>query len=447
MKKILSFSVLALCFTAVSAGAQTYQILEIVALGMPQMRPDYYQRMVRPYRDRSERFQSARTEALQMSLAVGDESNRLTLEGWGDNRADIRGGSSRMQLEYGPLFGDTYDNSGNKNGNYPGDRAGFYGRFGTVELEASRLEQKEDPVPSAPGDKYSETSAGGAFSFGTGGVRLGFHGNVKKGEHTDANNETNNTSVGGALALKAGLFELGATADLVARDYSEDNYDENRSGPMLGAQGIIRLPGGLTGGLRASMAKLSGEVNDNGVNTDLEGNNNELGARAEWAFPVVPLTVAASYEKMYMDPEYKGGGTTDRVETDIAVKTLGAAFKPFGGRLLLGAELKDLNIEYDQTTNGSPAGSAKTESNTVTFGAEVWLLPGFALRASKQRLEIKDGLFGSGDELLYNVYAAGAGLKGEHFNLDASFRVFEEDDNGGSRDKFEELRLMYGYRF
>ena len=112
---------LCLCFSAAEARAQ-FQINEML-MGNPAIRSDFFQYMVRPYRDRTERFRSARVEALQMDLAVDDESAQLTLENWGDNRADIRPGASRLKVEGGGLNATTYSGV-NKDEKHSGNTAG-----------------------------------------------------------------------------------------------------------------------------------------------------------------------------------------------------------------------------------------------------------------------------------------------------------------------------------
>ena len=446
MKNIFRLLALALCFTAADASAQ-FQLLEIAQLGMPQTRGDYFQRMTRPYRDRTERFGGARIEALQMSLAIDDENDQLTLENWGDNRADIRGGASRVKLEYGPLSGDTFDNAtpSMKDGRYPGTRAGAYGRFGTVEVEASRLEQKDEPLPTGTKETYSETGAGAGFSFGTGGVRLGFHGNFNKREDSATDFTFNRNAVGGALALKTGLFELGATADLVDRTLKTPVADVKRAGPMFGAQGLFKPFGGFKAGARVSAARLSGDYTVAGFKVDVEGINSEFGGRIEWAMQAVPLTLAAGLDRLYMDPEYKSAAGTVSEETGNTAKTLAAAFRPFGGRLLLGAEIKDLRIDYEAFSNGSRTAKYGFDANSMTAGAEVWLLPGFALRASYRKLEMQE----DGDpDTQADCIAGGAGLKGKNFTFDASVRrVEKKPDNNSNGDRFMEVRATYGYRF
>lgn len=446
MKNIFRLLALALCFTAADASAQ-YQLDEMIMFGMPQTRGDYFQRMTRPYRDRTERFGGARIEALQMSLAIDDENDQLTLENWGDNRADIRGGASRVKLEYGPLSGDTFTNAtpSVKDGRYPGTRAGAYGRFGTVEAEASRLEQKEEPLPTGTKETYSETGAGAGFSFGTGGVRLGFHGNVNENEYTANDVKIKRNAAGGALALKTGLFELGATADFVDRGLSIGGVDVKRSGPMFGAQGLFKPFGGFKAGARVSIAKLSGDYAVSGNKVDMEGINSEFGGRIEWAMQAIPLTLAAGLDRLYMDPEYKAGPLSSKGETGNTAKTLAAAFRPFGGRLLLGAEIKDLRIEYEEFTNGALTTKYGFDANSMTAGAEVWLLPGFALRASYRKLEMQE----DGDpDTQADCIAGGAGLKGKNFTFDASVRrVEEKPENNSNGDRFMEVRATYGYRF
>lgn len=446
MKTTAKLLALALCFAAVDASAQ-FQLDEMIMLGLSQTKVDYFQRMTRPYRDRTERFGGARIEALQMSLAIDDENDQLTLEGWGDNRADIRGGASRVKLEYGPLSGDTFT-SGTpavKDGTYPGTRAGAYGRFGTVEVEASRLEQKSEPLPTGAKETYTETGAGAGFSFGTGGVRLGFHGNFNKSEDSATDFTINRNAAGGALALKTGLFELGATADFVDRTLSVPGVDVKRAGPMLGGQALFKPFGGFKAGARVSFAKLSGDYTVAGTKVDMEGVNSEFGGRIEWAMRAVPLTLAAGLDRLYMDPEYKSGGGAVSGETGNTAKTLAAAFRPFGGRLLLGAEIKDLRMDYEKVTNGALTTKYGFDANSLAVGAEAWLLPGFALRASYRKLETQE----DGDpDAQADCIAGGAGLKGKNFSFDASVRRVEEKaDNNSGGDRFMEIRATYGYRF
>ncbi len=450
MKRTMGLAALALCLAAGSADA-AFQLDEFMTMGITAplgataAQNGFFQTMVRPYRDRTERFQSARREALQMSLAIDDESDRLTMEGWGDNRADIRGGGSRIQGQFGKLSGDSFNGSGVKTDRYPGDRAGFYGRFGTFEAEISRMTRETEPVSGGSAAEYTRTGGGAGFSFGYQAVRLGLHGNAGSAEDTGAETETFNKSGGAALALAAGPFELGATLDYVdrgMRDTSNSPYEITRGGPSAGGQAILKLPGGLKGGLRASLTRLSGDYNPaSGASGEFGGNNNELGARAEWAFTFLPLTVAASYDKLYMDPEIKYGGSSMMVETYNDLKSLAAAFRPFGGRLLIGAEISDLGVSYETFTNGSGGGATKIDGLTMTGGAELWLLPGFAVRASYQKMEIKSG----GDEFNYKNFGGGVGLKGAHFSLDGSVRRSEEDAENG--DRFMDVRLMLGYKF
>lgn len=444
MKKILSLAALALCLAAGNAGA-AFQMDEVLGMGMASSQSGFFRNMVRPYRDRTERFQSARKEALQMSLAIDDASDKLTMECWGDNRADIRGGGSRMQAQYGKLSGESFNGSGVKTDEYPGDRGGFYGRFGTVEAEFSHYMLEYKPLPSGTAEKYERAAGGAGLSFGYQAVRLGLHGNVASAEDGDMETETRANSAGAALALAAGPFELGATLDYVDRgmeDVSNSPFELTRGGPSAGAQAIIKLPSGLKGGLRASLTKLSGDYKPaSGGSGEFSGNNNELGARAEWAFTFLPLTVAASYDMLYMDPEIKSGGASMMAETTNNLKTLAAAFRPFGGRLLLGAEISDLGLKYETFMNGASAGAIEIDGLTMTGGAELWLLPGFAVRASYQKMEFKMG----GSESQSKSFGAGVGLKGEHLSLDGSVRRLEEDEENG--DRYMDVRLMLGYKF
>lgn len=444
MKHVIAIMAAALCLAAPDARA-AFQLDEVLGMGMVSAQSGFFGNMVRPYRDRTERFQSARKEALQMSLAIDDESDRLTMECWGDNRADIRGGGSRLQAQYGKLSGEDFNGSGVKTDEYPGDRGGLYGRFGTVEAEFSHYMAEYKPLPSGVTEKYERAAGGAGLSFGYQAVRLGLHGNIASAEDGDAEMETRANSAGAALALAAGPFELGATLDYVDRgmeDVSTSPYEITRGGPSAGGQAIIKLPGGLKGGLRASLTKLSGDYKPaSGGSGEFTGNNNELGARAEWAFTFLPLTVAASYDMLYMDPEIKSGGASMMGETSNDLKTLAAAFRPFGGRLLLGAEISDLGLKYETFTNGVSGGAMEIDGLKMTGGAELWLLPGFAVRASYQKMELKM----AGTESKFKSFGAGVGLKGDRFSLDGSVRRLEEDEENG--DRYMDVRLMLGYKF
>jgi len=202
MKNTVSLLLLVLCFAASGASAQW----ELSEGSNFYWNSNFFQRSVRPYRDRTERFDSARLDALQMRIAVGDEADQLTLEGWGDNRADIRAGSSRALLEYGPLAGSEYWNS-TKDLDRPGSRAGAYGRFGTLEVEGSRIEQNENPVPSVSwgGYSYKDTGAGAGLSFGGAALRLGLHGNFNKGDYNASPElETRNNAAGASESSRSG---------------------------------------------------------------------------------------------------------------------------------------------------------------------------------------------------------------------------------------------------
>ncbi len=451
MKNIAGLLLAVLFFSVTDAramqGYSFFQIDEMVEYNNPTLRSDFFQYMVRPYRDRTERFQSSRTDALQMSLAVDDESDQLTLENWGDNRADIRSGSSMVKVEGSGITGNTYNADGTNDQKYSGNLAGVYGRFGTFEAEGSQLSQEAQTYNSSTKNKYEKTSAGAGFSFGGDGVRLGLHGNMNSGKDPDANLELPNNAGGAALALRTGVFELGATADYVDRGVKDpdSNLQVTRSGPQFGAQALIKPFGGFTAALRASIAKLSGTYDHSGNNADFTGDNSELGARVEWKFKAVPLTVAASYDKLMMTPEYKRSGFSQRVETENSRKAAGAAFHFFGGRFLVGAEAQELKMKYTEYVNNSlyNYNSDEMTGNTITGGAELWLLPGFGLRASYQRLDWKN----PGNESFENTMAAGAGLKGKKLSLDFSVRKISSDNQVAKQDEITEMKAMLGYKF
>lgn len=443
MRNIARLLVLCLCFYAADARAQ-YQMDEILEIGNPILRSDFFQHMVRPYRDRTERFRSVRVEALQMDLAVNDESAQLTLENWGDNRADIRTGSSMLKVAAGGLSGATYSGDA-KDQEYSGDTAGLYGRFGTLEVEGSHL--KQDIKDLAGNEEYEKTSAGAGFSFGGEGVRLGLHANMNEGKDPVNKVELPNHSAGAALAFRAGIFELGASADFVDRGLkiTSSGTTAKRSGPALGGQAMIKPFKGFKAALRGSMAKLSGELDVAGNKSDFEGDNNEFGMRAEWQFEAVPLTLAADYEKLIMTPEYRQGGSSVRAQVENRLKSSAAAFHFFGGRFLLGIQLQELVIGFDSYTNNTFTGHQHMTLFGGSGGAEVWLLPGFCVRGSFRRMEIQDDT--STDEDFYNTVAAGVGLKGKSLSLDVSARKITGDNDVPRQDEFTDIKAMLAYKF
>ncbi|MCX5785557.1 MAG: hypothetical protein NTX59_07700 [Elusimicrobia bacterium] len=449
MRNIVRLLLLTLCFGAVDVRAMwipMFQIDEMEYVGNPLLRSDYFQYMVRPYRDRTERFRSARVEALQMGLAVNDESDQLTLENWGDNRADIRSGSSMLKAGGGVLKGTTYSGSA-KDQEYSGNDAGVYGRFGTFEAEGSYLRQKARYSGSSSKDEYEKTAAGAGFSLGGEGVRLGLHGNMNEGKDPDSKLELPNQSAGAALALRAGIFELGTTADYVDRGVkiSGSDFDIKRSGPQLGAQAMIKPFKGLKAALRASVAKLSGDYNSFGYKADFAGDNTEFGMRAEWKFEAVPLTLAFDYEKLMMTPEYKQGNFSERNQTENRLKSSAAAFHFFGGRFLLGVEAQDLKIDSDFYNNNIFASHEHTTLVTFAGGTEVWLLPWFGVRGSFKRMDFQDDITKA--ETFYNAMAAGVGLKGKKLSLDVSARKMTGDNKVVKQNEFTDVKATLACRF
>ncbi len=446
MKNTARLLFLCLCFSAAEARAQ-FQIDEMMGFGNPAIRSDFFQYMVRPYRDRTERFRSARVEALQMSLAVDDESDQLTLENWGDNRADMRSGSSRVKAEGGGVGGTTYTGV-NKDEKHSWETAGLYGRFGTLELEASHLKQKVSFYgSSAAPEEYKKNGAGAAFSFGGEGARLGLHANTDRAEQPGAHLELPNATAGAALAFRAGIFEFGATADMVGRGINVTNgsFEAKRNGPMIGAQAMIKPFAGFKAALRGSMAKLSGESHSSGVKYDFEGDNTEAGMRAEWKLEVIPLTLAAGYEKLMLNPEYRLGNSRMRTQTENRLKSSAAAFHFFGGRFLVGVELQNLVIGYDTYNNNNFVSHEHMTLFGGAGGAEIWLLPGFCVRGSFRRMEFQDDT--STSELFYNTVAAGVGLKGGNLSLDLSARKMKSDNKVPKQDEFAEGKAMLSYKF
>ena len=445
-KNIARLLFLCLCFSAAEARAQ-FQIDEMLMVGNPMARSDFFQYMVRPYRDRTERFSSARVEALQMGLAVDDESNQLTLENWGDNRADIRPGASRLKVEGGGLNATTYSGV-NKDEKHSGNTAGVYARAGSFELEASHLKYEVSLYgSSAAPDVYKRNGGGAAISFGGEGARFGLHGNMNNGRQVTTDLKIPSASAGAAVAFRAGIFELGATLDMVGRgiEITDGSFEAKRNGPQIGVQALIKPVAGLKAALRGSMAKLSGESHTFGVKSDFEGDNIEGGARVEWKFEAIPLTLAAGYEKIEMSPKYRNGGASLKMQTENRLKSSAAAFHFFGGRFLVGVELQELIIGYDYYTNNTFTSHEHLTLFGGSGGAEVWLLPGFCVRGSFRRMEIQDDT--SADETFYNTAAAGIGLKGESLSLDLSARKMKGDNNVLKQDEFSEAKVLLAYKF
>lgn len=445
MRTIVRLLLLALCFAAADARAQ-YQINEIMALGNPALRDDFMQYMVRPYRDRTERFMSARTEALQMSLAVNDESGQLTLENWGDNRADIKPGSSVVKTAAGGLNGTTYSGSLTDQ-DFSGNGAGVYARFGTFEAEASHLRREARDFGSSNKDEYEKDTAGAGFSFGGEGARFGLHGNMNNGKDPDSRMELPNHSAGAALAFSAGIFELGVAADYVDRGLKmpSSNYEAKRGGPALGGQAMIKPFKGFKAALRASMAKLSGDVSASGTKSNFEGDNTEAGMRAEWQLESIPLTLAARWEKLIMTPEYRQGGSSSRCQAENRLKSSAAAFHFFGGRFLVGVELQELAIGYDLYTNNSFTSHQHLTVFTGAGGTEVWLLPWLGVRGSYKRMEFKNDITKA--ETYSNTLGAGVGLKGENLSLDVTARKISSDNNVTKQDEFTDMKAVLAYKF
>jgi len=445
MKNLIRLLLLVVCFGAVDASA-LFQMDEIIGIGDPELRNDFMQFLVRPYRDRTERFRSARTEALQMSLAVNDESDQLTLENWGDNRADIRPGSSMVKISAGGINGTTYSGSLTDQ-EFSGNAAGVYGRFGTFEAEASHLREEARDFGGSGKDEFEKNTAGAGVSFGGEGVRLGLHGNLNKGMDPGSKLELPNNAAGAALAFRAGIFELGATADYVDRGLKDpsDSLEVKRSGPAVGGQALIKPFKGFRAALRASLAKLSGDLNDSGAKADFEGDNTEAGMRAEWKLESIPLILAARWEKLIMTPEYRQGNLSARVQAENRLKSSAAAFHFFGGRFLLGVELQELAIDYDEYTNNSFTSHQHLTVFTGAGGTEVWLLPWFGLRGSYKRMETRDNITKA--ETYNNTLGAGVGLKGESLSLDVSARKITTDNKVVKQNEFTDIKALLAYKF
>lgn len=396
----------------------------------------------RPYRDRVSRFESPRTEALQMSVAMNDASDQVTLENWGDNRADIRSGASQVKVFGGASGGKTY--SGATKYTDSGSRFGAYTRFGRFEAEAFGENQKEER-PTSVGE-YHAFSGGAAAAFGTEALSFGLHANVNRTGDTDWTEVVNNNTAGAALAFKTDLYELGLTADFLDRGDREDssNFDIPLQGPSLGAQAMLKPFAGFKAALRASMARLTADSAHNGSTKylDYKADYNEMGARLEWRLEKLPLTFGLEYGGYFTDPNYTKLGVFKKSELDCSVKTAGVALRLLGERLLLGVEAKDLRMKQTGTS-GTTVSRQSDDAQIMTGGAELWILPGFSARASVQKLQTGSG----SSETNCTTLAGGLGIKGENFNLDASVRSEEQDQDAVNPDKLGSLNLAFTYKF
>ncbi|MDO8806192.1 MAG: hypothetical protein Q7R35_17385 [Elusimicrobiota bacterium] len=408
----------------------------------PALRSDFFQYMARPFRDRTERLHSARVETLQMDLAVDDESGRLTLENWGDNRADIRPGAPMLKVAAGGLSGTTYNSAGIKDKEYSGEAGGAYVRFWTFEAEASQLRQEAAGSASPGEDKKS--GAGAAISLGGEGARLGLHANTNTAKRASSGLELPNTSAGAALAFRSGIVDVGFTADYVNRGMkaAAGALEIKRSGPLLGVQTMIKPHKSVTGALRASVSNLSGDRTSGGGKSNVTSANVELGTRLEWKPEGTPLTLAMGYEKL----DYIQGNKGKKAESQHRLKTLAASFRFFDGRFLLGAQVEELTLSYDVYNNNVFSGTHDDNSCvTMAGGAEVWLLPWFAVRGSVKRMDFQDDL--TKVETFYNSVAAGAGLKVQNLSLDVTARKIMGDSEVTKQDEFSGVKAALAYKF
>lgn len=449
MKNAARLLLLCLCLAAnARAQFQTHEMrlltgdITAVPAGDPALRSDFFQYMVRPFRDRTERLRSARVETLQMDLAVDDESGRLTLENWGDNRADIRPGSSLLKVAAGGLSGTTYDSAGAKDKEYSGEAGGAYVRFGTFEAEASQMRQ-EAKSSLVPGED-KKSGAGAAISLGGEGARLGLHANTNTAKRASSGLELPNNSAGAALAFRSGIVDFGFTADYVNRGMkaTAGALEIKRSGPLLGVQTMIRPHKGFTAALRGSISNLSGDRTVGGSKSNVTSENAELGARLEWKPEETPLILAMGYEKL----DYIQGNKSSKAESQHKLKTLAATFRFFDGRFLVGAQVEELSLTYDVYTNNVFTGPHDDNSCvTMAGGAEVWLLPWFAVRGSVKRMDFQNDL--TKVETFYNSVAAGAALKVQNLSLDVTARKVLGDSDVPKQDEFTGVKAALAYKF
>ncbi len=363
---------------------------------------DYFGYYVRPFRDRSERFRSARVNALQMRLAVDDESDTITLENWGDNRADLKSKTSAIKFNANVARGDVH--SSTSNSKKIGNSGGIYAKFDRLEIEAASVHQVTNNG-TPPNTEYHKLSAGAAFAFGPEDFSFGVH--------ADGNREGENTSIGVAAILRKDLYELGATSDFIWH-----GADNPRTGPALGVQVLLKPFQGLKTALRGSRTTLAMDdaIIDASSYRNYKIYRSEFGARMEFRFNTVPLTLGAEYSSCLDDTSYITGSSW-KIKHDTNLLIVGVAIHLLEERLMFGVETQKF-ISENTYSPGSSVIKVDKDGRTLTGGAELWVLPGFAVRASAQKIDTA----AYGNEVDGTTFAAGAGFKGDRFSVDASVR-------------------------
>lgn len=427
-------------------------LLLALALGMPSAASaqlmfyddGFFQYMTRPYRDRAERFKSARADALQMTVAIDDEASRLTLETWADNRAGLREEGASVKAGANLISGAGHNAAGAKTAEWSGSRFGAYGRYTRLEAEGYSGSRERKTVSTGNTSETNTLGGGAGYAFGGEDLSFGLHGNLNRTGDKNWDSVDYNDSLGGAVAASTDLYDIGATADYVMRGSKDDLNDEDLplNGPAFGAQAMLKPFAGLKAALRANFAMLSGDATDGAVSYDkYELAHKELGARLEWKLDAVPLTLGLEYTKMIRTPDELKAGVRTKTEMDNDLKTFGAGLRLLDDRLLLAAEAKEFIWRNEDILPVPDKG--EVTFTTLTGGAELWILPGFAARASYQKQTIDT----IAADVNSSIIAAGVGFKGEKMSLDVTARRISQDEDAVEPDGFTDVHLRFGMKF
>lgn len=394
------------------------------------------QSLMRPQRDRSERFKSVRADAMQMTLAIDDESSQLTLENWADNRADLKSGASGIKMNAAYVTGTVNTDSPKADG--VGQQAGAHVRVGAAEFEGSFIHDISDDG-TIPKREYNKVDGGAGFAFGSEALSFGVHGNMNRSGNAEWKDVDNISSLGGGVVLRSNLYQLGGTVDYVSMGEKGTSYDQSLNAPSFGVQAMIMPLKGLKAALRGSVAKFSGDAKENWVVSDEHKMDyKEMGARLEWKLDAVPLTIGLEFAKTISTPEELQAGLRYKYENNDELRAVGAGLRLLDGGLLLAAEVKEFIFRYTDILPTPDV--SETKLRTVTGGVELRVLPGFYTRGSVQRFKVAS-------DLLSTIYAAGIGLKGEKMSLDVVARRANQNEDAPKPDTYTDIRVLLGIKF
>jgi|GEM_PF-2253606 len=366
-------------------------------------------------RDRNMKFSSPRLEALQMSIAIEDETNALDLDSWGDNRAWL-GTVKSNQIKIDTAFGNQKYAGVDEPGSYTGN--GAYGRseYG-FELEGMDHSQKDKYSSYIRTQRDSGIGAGWGHAFGN--FLTGLHWNdnhtsIKYSDEIDPR-KIRYQFAGAAAAVKLGPAAIGITADSVDLG--------GLRGTKYGAQAVV-ASNGFKAGLRASNMPLKKELHyyySEPGQYSLRGFIKELGAKVSWVVPGSSLNLGAEYSNYYENFETTSNGGTHHGGSNVITGsygnryygsrtgsnaiTTGAALRLFNDRMIIGAEHKHVvALRY-----------SRIKIRYTTAGVEFRPIERLALRSSYQYR--KDTWRGDPDGKMHTG-AAGVG-----YNLSKIFSI------------------------